>query len=56
MTDEVPKLLCNILHHECQRDDIKGEWQRDGDVWEMVVGKHVEDSSFMGHLISFTQG
>ena len=26
LADEGPKLLCPVFCHECQRDDIEGEW------------------------------
>ena len=50
--DKVPELLCNIFCHDCQGDNIEGEWQRDLDVWEMVFQRHVEDSSLVGMCYS----
>ena len=52
--DEGPKLLRKIFCHDCQRDDIEGNGQRDGDVRKAVFKGHVcwKDSSQKGRLIS----
>ena len=34
--DESPELLCDVLSHECQRDDIEGEQQGDVDIRKVV--------------------
>ena len=38
--DKSPELLCNVLGHKCQGNNIEGEWQGNGNMGE-VFGRHV---------------